>query len=205
MVIMLTSIFFSGCLKTRTDAKEAEYQNMMQSQAIEGQKQASIRTMEMEEDMRSLSGRVDNIERQMSRQQQDREARASENEVKLNAYREAIEKLQGQIVQLTSDIENMKVRSKEAAEIEKTSKSPFDDGQKNYDKKDWKRAIIDFEKYREKFPKGKNFAKATLLIGESFQELGMNDEAKTFYDEVVARFPKSEEAKKVKLKTKKMK
>jgi TolA-binding protein len=35
---------------------------------------------------------------------------------------------------------------------------------------------------------------ATYKIGVCFQELGMIEEAKAFYDEVIAKYPKSNEA-----------
>jgi TolA-binding protein len=55
---------------------------------------------------------------------------------------------------------------------------------------------LSYERYRSSHPKGKSFAAATLKIGVCFQELGMSDEAQAFYEEVVAKFPKSKEAEK---------
>ena len=57
-----------------------------------------------------------------------------------------------------------------------------------------------YQKFRDQNPKNKKFAKATLKIGLAFNELGLKDEAKTFLEEVVAKFPQSEEAKQAKSK-----
>jgi TolA-binding protein len=53
---------------------------------------------------------------------------------------------------------------------------------------DWKKAIINFQKYTEESPRGKHVADAKYKIGVCFQELGMKEEAMAFYEEVVANY-----------------
>lgn len=64
--------------------------------------------------------------------------------------------------------------------------------------KDWKGAVVIYQKYRDKYPKGKKFVEATYKIGICFKELKLKSEAKTFFDEVIEKFPSSPEAKKAK-------
>jgi TolA-binding protein len=84
-------------------------------------------------------------------------------------------------------------------------KDPLDAAAEMFSGKKWKDAAAAFQKYREAFPKGKAYSDATYKIGVCFQELGLKDEAKSFYDEVVAKFPKSKEAKKARIRLKSLK
>jgi TolA-binding protein len=95
-----------------------------------------------------------------------------------------------------------------AAAGEKSSKKKsdtYETAQDLFAKKEWKQAILNFQKYRDENPKGAKFADATYKIGVSFQELGMKDEAKTFYEEVLNKFPKSEDAHRAKIRMKGLK
>lgn len=71
-------------------------------------------------------------------------------------------------------------------------------GQSFYQSKDYKKAILDFSKFPEKFSKSKRMPEVLFRIGSSFEEMGMKDDSKTFYQELVEKFPKSPEAKKAK-------
>ena len=66
----------------------------------------------------------------------------------------------------------------------------------HFARKDWKKAIAVYNKYRESNPKGSDFAKSTYQIGVCFQELGMKSEARAFFDELIEKFPKDSLAKK---------
>ena len=89
--------------------------------------------------------------------------------------------------------------------MKQTKKDTYDIAKEFFEKKDWKQAILNFQKYRDDNPKGVKLADATYKIGVSFQELGMKDEAKTFYDEVQVKYPKSEEARRAKIRLKGLK
>jgi TolA-binding protein len=73
-------------------------------------------------------------------------------------------------------------------------------GESYYQLKQYKKAIIDYSKFPEKFTKSKYMSRALLRIGQSFEALGMNEDAKGFYQELLDKFPKSKEAKQVHLK-----
>jgi tol-pal system protein YbgF len=70
-------------------------------------------------------------------------------------------------------------------------------GEAYYAQKEWKKAIIDYSKFPEKFGKSKRVPAALLRIGQSFDALGMKDDAKGFYQELTEKFPNSPEAKKL--------
>ena len=53
------------------------------------------------------------------------------------------------------------------------------------------------------YPNGKKYALATLKIGIAFQELGLKEDAKTFFDDVIAKNPNSPLAKQAKERLKK--
>jgi tol-pal system protein YbgF len=68
--------------------------------------------------------------------------------------------------------------------------------------KEYKKAIVDYSRFPEKFTKSKRMPAALLRIGESFDALGMHDDAKGFYGELVEKFAKSPEAKKARARLK---
>lgn len=75
-------------------------------------------------------------------------------------------------------------------------------GEAYYSLKQYKKAIVDYSKFPEKYPKSKFMPGALYRIGRSFENLGMNEDAKGFYQELVDKFPKSAEAKKARAKIK---
>ncbi|MCB0394302.1 MAG: tetratricopeptide repeat protein, partial [Bdellovibrionales bacterium] len=85
-----------------------------------------------------------------------------------------------------------KVKSTEA------TPSLFAQADSLFEAKDWKKAIVAYEKYRETYPKGRFWGEATYKIGVCFQELGLKPDAKTFFQLVVNREPTSTAARKAK-------
>ena len=68
--------------------------------------------------------------------------------------------------------------------------------------KQYKKAIVDFSKFPEKYPKSPNAPEAMYKIGLCFEALDMKEDARGFYQEIVEKYPKSPEAKKAKKKVK---
>ena len=68
--------------------------------------------------------------------------------------------------------------------------------------KDFKKAIVEYSKFPERFTKSHYMPKALFQIGKSFESLGMKEDARTFYQELVEKFPRSTEAKKARNKVK---
>jgi hypothetical protein len=142
------------------------------------------------------------------------DAKAKETET---AYREEFAKLNGQIVQIVEKvsaqqaiIDDLKKTAQlraasEAAKNQAAEKNPLANAEDLFSKKKWKDAVLSYEHYRSQNPKGKSFATATYKIGVSFQEMGMNDDASAFYEEVISKFPQSKEAEKSEARLKKIK
>lgn len=101
---------------------------------------------------------------------------------------------EGAIENLTAYMKNPKGKKSEEATLLRA--------EAYFSLKDYKKAIVDYSKFPEKFTRSTHMPLALLRIGKSFEALGMKDDAKGFYQELVEKFPKSPEAKKVKTKIK---
>ena len=198
---------------TRGDVKEVENKKQMQDQVVTLQKttaDTSNRFSEIESDLRNLNGRVEVAENKLNlaSQEKDRNAGASnqalaEQSRKLQILQDELVKMQEQISALSAEV--AAVKSSDSSQASTVKKDQFEVGDEFFEKKEWKRAILSYQKYRDANPRGKKFADATYKIGISFQEIGLKDEARTFYDEVIAKFPQSAEAKKARTRLKSLK
>lgn len=218
--VAAASLLLTGCLKTRTDVRDNQQRQVMQQQVVTLQKtnaDAAGRVSDIEEQMRELNGRVDVVENRLGQSHSGVESalKASQQQnvdlnTKVTIMQEALATMEKQIYALNAEVNSLRaerVANAQAAEkaAKQAKRDPYEAAQDNFNKKDWKQSILNFQKYRDENPKGPKFADATYKIGVSFQELGMKDEAKTFYDEVVSKFPKSEEARRAKIRLKGLK
>jgi TolA-binding protein len=73
-------------------------------------------------------------------------------------------------------------------------------GESYFQLKQYKKAIVDFSKFPEQYTRSKLMPSALLRIGQSFDALGMKDDAAGFYQELTDKFPRSPEAKRVRSK-----
>lgn len=207
-----------GCLKTRNDVRETETRQVMQQQVTTLQRtnaDVSTRFLETDERMRELIGRVEELENKINSGNQNLEIQLKasqqgqlETNQKVVVLQEALGKMEAQVLQLTAELQALRaepVGRASTAPASKNERETFAQGQDLFAQKEWKKAILLYQKYRDENPRGKNFAEATYKIGVSFQELGMKDEAKTFYEEVIASYGKTESAKKAKTRLKGLK
>lgn len=218
IAVAAMSLFLTGCLKTRNEVRDTEQRHVMQQQVVTLQKtnaDVGNRFSDIEEEIRNLNGRVDVVENRVGRSDSSVESAVKSSQqqnVELNqkvmALQEALTKMERDIHALNAELQAVKA-DRSASQVEKpggrSKKEPYEVAQSFFDKKDWKQAILNYQKYRDENPKGSRFSDATYKIGVSFQELGMNEEAKTFYDEVVSKFPKSDEARRAKIRLKSIK
>lgn len=222
MVLALVgTLLLAGCpVMTRSDVKEVEQKKNVQDQVTAMQRSnadQSSRFNEINSDLRELSGRVDVVENKVSivaRQTLERSggdaSKTQDFEKRLTLLQEEMAKVEGQVIVLNQELQNLKSNREssgggDSAAGNGKEKNLSDVADEHFAKKEWKKAILAYQRFRDQNPKHKKFARATLRIGNSFEELGMNDEAKTFYEEVVAKFPDSPEAKTAKGKLKKKK
>ena len=201
---------------TRGQVREVEQKHQMQDQVVTLQRSnadVSNRFSEIESDLRAMNGRVEVLENKLDKSNLEKErvkaaadASHADNGKKISLLQEEIEKLNQQVGTLNAELTAMKSAAPEASSDSKVGKKDlFDMGEEHFDKKDWKKAILNFQKFRDSNPKNKKFADATYKIGVSFQELGLKDEARTFFDEVISKFPNSAEAKRAKTRLKSLK
>lgn len=85
-------------------------------------------------------------------------------------------------------------KGKDAAEAH------FGAGEALYCAKDYKKAIVQYSKVQESFAKSARIPQSLYKIALSFQHLNMAKESKGFFNELIERYPKSNEAKKARAK-----
>lgn len=214
---LAVSMMITGCLKTRSDVKEGETKQVMAQQVTTLQRtnaDTANRIAELEQEIREMNGKVEVLENKLSRQNPESEKQmkimneqVGEANKKLAVYQEELVKQEAIIKQLTQEVDALKSEASSAkvAEREAEKKTPLQLADEHFKQNDWKKAIIQYQKYRDENPKGKKVAESTYRIAYAFSELGMKEEAKTFYEEVIAKFPASPEAKKAKAKIKAIK
>lgn len=219
-LLCLLPLLLVGCLQTRSDVRAGEQGKVLQQQVSTLQKtnaDVSNRFEEAIEQMRYLSGRVEVLENQVNQLKQEldstRKSSAELNQSqaqKISLFQETISKMESdqerqlaELAAVKSALQSEPVKPV-AAQNPKV-KNTFELGEILFGKKEFRQAILEYQKYREKFPKGKNVTAATYKMGISFQELGLKDDAKAFFEEVIAKSPKSDEAKKSKARLQKLK
>lgn len=233
-VSVLLALPLSGCLVTRNELKESEGRRDNQEQVSTMQKSRSPertvvverplpvdpnnRLAEIEASIRELNGRVDVVENRGTQDENARERgrqavemQLAETNKKVQLLQEEITKLDGQLQALTEHVNAMALKGVEEKKAAETSqardakKTPFDVAEDHFGKKEWRKAVLNYQKYRDTYPKGRRIPETIYKMGVCFQELGMKDEAKTFYDELVAKFPQSAEARRAKIRLKNLK
>ncbi len=216
--VLALSVMLTGCLKTRNEVKDGERRSVIQQQVTSMQRNTADTTSrigDMEELVRDLNGRVEVVEHKIDQNSsgtqnalKNSQQQTTDVNQKVILLQDALTKMEGQLFQLTAEVQGLKAE-KSAAQAEKMAKQAkkdsYESAKEFFEKKDWKQAILNFQKYRDDHPKGKQFPDATYKIGVAFQELGMKDESKTFYDEVISKFPKTDEARRAKIRLKGLK
>lgn len=200
----------TGCLETRSGVKELEEKQVLRKQVTNLQQTSAdvtSRFNEIEDDLRKANGRNEQLDARMT-QIKDRaekndfalEGKLKEQETKFTAFREEIVKMQTELNELKASNQALQTALQAGAAVgggsssASSEKNPFDRAEAKFEAKAWRDAIFAYEEYRKASPKGKSFTAATYKIGVSFQELGMMDDAKLFYEEAIAKSPKSKEA-----------
>lgn len=217
LAVSFLSLTACETLMTRGDVREAEQKRQMQDQVVTLQRttaDTNSRFADIESDLRTLNGRLEVVENRVGQNSQDREKtkglieqHSTENSKKIQILSDEVAKLHEKLDAMTAELTAMKQAAADAQQAEKQApkKDLFELAEESFQKKDWRKAILNFQRFRDTNPKNKLFPEATYKIGVSFQELGMKDEARTFYDEVIAKYPNSSEAKKSKTRLKSLK
>jgi tol-pal system protein YbgF len=202
---------------------------------------ASLRALleEMNEEIRILGGRVEEMEYALKQEQQNARELEKKREEKLDRLAELTDQHAERIVRMEQylNLESSKKPVATAApatpatkpssedEIYRSAKQAFDQGDseaarkgfqefirrypesKNadnaqfwigeiyYREKWYEKAILEYQNVIEKFPKGNKVPAALLKQGLAFSNIGDNANAKLILEELVRKYPKSNEAK----------
>lgn len=221
-ISFLLLFLVSACLRTRSEVSEqdqnAVYGKKNAQNQIESQTAIvpNIVVDEKDELIRNLNGRVEVLENQLATLINEKQTINSRDMQKVALLQEAVTKMEIQIQKLEAELPVNPVANKltdkdarvssdsEAATRDKKGKKldkkndSYEIAQQYFDKQEWKKAIINFQKYTDELPRGKNVADAKFKIGVCFQELGMREEAMAFYEEVVANYAKTTAGKQAK-------
>jgi TolA-binding protein len=208
------ALSLTGCLDTRTAAKEQEEKQVIKKQLTTLQQtnaDVNTRFQDVDDELRKVNGRVEALENKQNQasSKTDKADKLVEGKLKDSdaAYREEFTKLHSEIAELKNQLASAQDEMKRSAATEHASaiKNPFQAAEDKFEKKSWQEAILDYNRYIKASPKGKNVVQANYKIGICFQELGMNDDARAFFEGVIARYPKSKEAEKAKARLKSLK
>jgi TolA-binding protein len=214
----------TGCLKTRTDVREIEQKQVIQQEVTKLQRtnaDVSTKFSDLEDDLRNLRGRLEVLEHKSGQSAQDADSvkrfaadQSADANKKIALLQEGLATLEKTVFQLNAEVNALQAdraaaaaqaAASQAQAASNAKKDPYEVAKEQFNSKDWKKAILSYQKYRDENPNGKKVADATYKIGVCFQELGMKDEAKTFYDEVISKHPNSDEARRAKVRLKSLK
>lgn len=182
------------------------------------------RFTDLEEDLRKHNGRfeatdarITQIKDRAEKNDFALEAKVKEQDQKFVAFREELEKMKAELNESRASLASAQealqaiaasgssggssgasgsASSAGSGKGEKGSsdKTAFEAAETKYEAKAYRDAIFAYQEYRKSHPKGKSVIAATYKTGLCFQELGMAEDAKPFYEEVIAKAPKSKEA-----------
>ena len=169
------------------------------------------RFSDLETETRELHGKIEVLENRMGQNAmaQEKTKKAAEDQSaelakKVQILQDELAKLQEQLTQVAGEVASRPAETS-AVNSGKNDRSHFELAEDLFEKKDYRKAILNFQKFRETRPRDKKVPEAIYKIGVSFQELGMKDEARTFYEELLAKYSNSQEAKRAKIRLKKLK
>jgi TolA-binding protein len=203
--LALAMMVLTGCqgLVTRSEISQLEAKQQVQEQVNTLQKvnnDTNQRFTDLEDQMRRVTNQVEVLENAKNKSTEALEARILALENKTADLLEKNKILQEELIARSSSPANSKSEASQNGKVDH-----FAQAETHFAAKEWKAAILAYQKYREVSPKGKKVPEASYKIGVSFQELGMKTEAKTFYDNVISQFPNSLEAKKSQTRIKSLK
>ncbi|OFZ31584.1 MAG: hypothetical protein A2622_03105 [Bdellovibrionales bacterium RIFCSPHIGHO2_01_FULL_40_29] len=231
LILCLAAIGLTSCLKTRGDLGEQDQSRVYGKKSADNQGESQLGVSappaldERDELIRAFNGRIENLENQINTLKNEKAAEAgSSDSQKIQLMQEALTKMEAQIQRLEAEVvatpvvtPSSAVSAKEPVSSDaqasnkvsplkkETVASAYDSAQDFFARKEWKKAILSYQKYVDENSKGKNVADAKYKIGVCFQELNMKEEAMAFYEEVIANYNKTEAGKKAKIRLAKLK
>jgi tol-pal system protein YbgF len=157
----------------------------------ESDKEMETRLKAMEDHAKQLDNRLEQIASQSSEPEQPSAERASPTSAS-NLYRDAYETLQ------KGDMEGTRRKFeaflKQYPNTELSDNAQFWIGETYYQKKDYEKAILEYEKVIVTYPEGEKVSSALLKQALAFLELGDKTNARNLLKRVIDRYPQSDQA-----------
>jgi tol-pal system protein YbgF len=225
--LALSSILLQGCLKSRAQLHQDQEDEQTQADSKPvpvrvQQAQESYAVDEIKQEITRLTGRIEDLERNRGdgelKQVIERVTALEKSNTDLMAE---IEKLRVPQSVPTAHSDDILKKAREAfskqdyesasslfgkylqsPNVTNRQEAVFYRAESLFELKDYRKAINEYSQFPEKFTQSKRMPTALYKIGLSFDHLGMKEDAKNFYQELVERFPTSPEAKRSKSKTK---
>lgn len=234
LIFLLVSV--TSCLKTRSELgsnyqsqvfskKQADNQNSQSANtnssgdnSRSAEPSAEISVIDPKDELiRTLNGRVESLENQIALMQKEKAENTTQDKMQL--LQESLIKMEAQLLKLESELALAKSNpaptqtvvaspaNSKGSSAKSSSPTAFDIAQDYFAKKDFKNAILEYQKFVDTHAKTKSklLPEAKYKIGLSFESLGMKDEAQSFYEEVAAQHGSTEFGKKAKQKISKTK
>lgn len=213
------------------EAPEAEQTRAVSAGVQEVQPQGSYAVDELKAEVARLNGKIDDLERAQKEPKKEDPAK-EELIKKLETRIAELEQAQMQMIEALKKMQQEPEKPKATpSELFRSGKEAFREkdyqrsvdlftaylktndpnhpeeaayliGESHYAQKNYRGAIVDFSGFNEKFAKSRRVPASLYKIGQCFEALGMKDDAKPFYQELVERYPKSPEARSAKSKVK---
>lgn len=223
LVLAIVAVaFLSSCLKTRSELGEGYQSQVYAKKQAENQSTEAtevVRVDEKDELIRTLNGRVESLENQIT--QMHKQQRENTDAQKVQILQESVIKMEAQMAKLEAELAaaknaNPSAPAPESSDAQLVASKPtgsakprtsFDVAQDYFAKKDFKNAILEYQKFVDANGKSKSklVPEAKYKIGLSFESMGLKDEAQSFYEEVAAQHGNTEFGKKAKQKVAKTK
>lgn len=186
-------LFLTSCLlRTREEVTQSEKSQLTQQQVVEHQQNADrvVWKQDVDSTLRSLIGRVEALEHRMNTAFDYQRTELEDSKKSQNVFMEEMRLIDGKLNQINERLDALEKR-KRGTKKKSVQKTGWSKAETLFKSKQWKKAIVAYQEYRTKNPKGRFWADATYKIGVCFQELGLKLDAKSFYQEVVESQPKS--------------
>jgi tol-pal system protein YbgF len=153
----------------------------------------------MQEELRVLSGRVDEIQYRIDRKATDSENSGQKNQERLDAVNISLAKMNERLSQVEQYL-SLGAKTSESSENSTTTKNVsgtaasgeqlYGEARKAYDSGDFDKARQLFQRVIKDFPKSKNVDNAQFWIGESYYREKWFERAILEYQAVIEKYPK---------------
>jgi tol-pal system protein YbgF len=226
------ALSMTACLRTRAQLKDDGDEpdarpKPVPAQVQDVQPQGQYVIDEIKSELTRMTGRLEDLERHNA-QTEGGSATAQEQIAKLETRIQELEQAQVQMIEAIKKMQSTPVDPAEAFDKGRRAYEGGDDdaaieaftrylkgpdarhaeeatflrGETYFRAKQYKKAIVDYSQFPEKWKKSRRMPAALLRIGQSFEALGMKEDAQGFYQEVIDKYPKSPEAGKARAKAK---